>query len=127
MKVWVNVSYTAPSVVDTRSTPGNLREAIDPENSEADLFSLSKETYASVYPNPAASDVSFEFSGVAADAMVDLQVFDISGRELFHISATPAEMAGLFNSRFRNLRNGVYHLKLNGSGLNQQIRLLKSE
>ena len=127
MKVWVNVSYTAPSVVDTRSTPGNLREAIDPEYSEADLFSLSKETYASVYPNPAASDVSFEFSGVAADAMVDLQVFDISGRELFHMSATPAELAGLFNSRFRNLRNGVYQLKLNGSGLIQQIRLLKSE
>lgn len=127
MRVWVNVNYTAPSVVDTRSSPGNLREAVDYGQDEPAAFSLSKEVYASVYPNPSAGDVTFEFSGVAGDQPVDVQVCDIRGRELFRIGAGPNRLADGFNEHFRNLSRGMYWLRLTAPGLSQQIRLIKSE
>jgi alpha-amylase len=127
MKVWVNVTYTAPSVVNTRSNPGNLREAVDPDASDAGSFSISKEVFASVYPNPSAGDVSFEFSGVSSDETVKLQLFDIRGKELFEVQAEPAVMADCFNPEFRTLERGIYLIRISANGLNQQLRLMKAD
>lgn len=127
MKVWVNVSYTAPAVVDTRSSPGNLREALELNDEVSGGFSGSREVFASVFPNPAQSEVSFEFSGVASDELVEFCLMDLQGRELFRRVSEAAFIAGDFNAGFRGLGRGVYLLSLRSSGLNQQIRLLKSE
>ncbi len=125
MKVWVNVTYTAPSVVDTRSNPGNLREAVDPDLSEAGSFSISKEIFASVYPNPSAGDVTFEFSGISSDEEVKLQVFDTRGKRLFVVNTEPALMADRFNPEFSALERGIYLIRISANGLNQQLRLMK--
>ena len=127
MKVWINATYTAPSVVDTRSAPGNLREALAEETEPACEFSMSKEVYALVYPNPSAGDVSIEFSGVDAGEQITLQLFDISGREMFRSNGTPAMLAETFKNQFRTLANGTYLLNINSEKLNQKLRLMKSE
>ena len=127
MKVWVNVGYTAPSVVDTRTSPGNLREAIFSEEAQVESFSMSKEIYASVFPNPSAGDVSFEFSGVASDETVRLQAFDIRGKLLIDFQTESSRMADRFNGQFRNMGRGIYLIKMSAPGLNQQLRLMKSE
>lgn len=127
MKVWVNVTYTAPSVVDTRSSPGNLREAIVSDESESDGFSMSREVFASVYPNPAAGDVTIEFSGVASDEVVSLEACDIRGKVIFRMEAQPAAITDAFNNEFRSLSRGLYLIKLSGTNLQQQLRLMKAE
>jgi alpha-amylase len=127
MKVWVNASYTAPPMVDTRNSPGNLREALDFDSEESGTFTVDKEVYAAVYPNPSAGDVSFEFSGVSSSELLDVRLFDLQGRLIFRNQSEPAFVADAFNAAFRPLRKGAYQLSIRSGSLNQQIRLLKAE
>jgi hypothetical protein len=127
MKVWVNVSYTAPSVVDTRTSPGNLREGFDLDAEEAFSVSADKEIFASVYPNPSAGEVNFEFSGINSEEGIRFSVCDIQGRELFTAETDVSLLQSVFNSKFRDLKKGIYLLSLKAGKLNQQVRLVKSE
>ena len=127
MKVWVNVSYTAPSVVDTRTSPGNLREGFDLVAEEAFSVSADKEIFASVYPNPSAGDVNFEFSGINSEEGIRFSLSDIQGRELFTAETDVSLLQSVFNSKFRDLKKGIYLLSLKAGKLNQQVRLVKSE
>ena len=127
MKVWVNVTYTAPPTVDTRNSPGNLREAVNPSEEAEPVFTADKEVYAAVFPNPSAGEVQFEFSGVSSDELITFSLFDLQGRELFSGQSTSVFIADDFNRSFLNLGRGAYLLRLRSSALNQQVRLLKSE
>jgi alpha-amylase len=127
MKVWVNVSYTAPSQVNTRTSPGNLREGFGLDEEELFSVSADKEIFASVYPNPSAGDVYFEFSGINAEEEIRFSLCDIQGKELFSAETDARQLQALFNSRFRELKQGIYLLSLKSGRLNQQVRLVKSE
>jgi len=127
MKVWVNVTYTAPPMVDTRNSPGNLREAALAVEEEAVTFTASKESFATVYPNPAQAEVNFEFSGVPADELIEFRLIDLQGREIFRQESEQAFIARNFNEGFSKLRKGAYLLSLRSASLNQQIRLLKAD
>ena len=127
MRAWVNVTYTAPSVVDTRSSPGNLRDAVEIAGEEPATFTADKDVFATVYPNPAQSEVSFEFNGVPAEEHVEYCLMDLQGRELFRSVSEPAFISRDFSEAFIRLGRGAYVLSLRSASLNQQIRLLKSE
>jgi alpha-amylase len=127
MKVWVNVTYTAPPMVDTRNSPGNLREAVLELEDEATTFTASKESFASVYPNPAQAEVNFEFSGVPAEELIEFRLLDLQGREILRQESEQAFISRNFNEGFSQLRKGAYVLSLRSASLNQQIRLLKAD
>jgi alpha-amylase len=127
MRVWVNVTYTAPPMVDTRNSPGNLREAVIALDEESATFTANKESFATVYPNPAQAEVNFEFSGVPAEEVIEFRLVDLQGREIFRQESEQAFITRNFNEGFSQLRKGAYVLSLRSASLNQQIRLLKAD
>jgi hypothetical protein len=114
-------------MVDTRNTPGNLREAVEFADEESATFTASKESFATVYPNPAQAEVNFEFSGVPAEEVIEFRLVDLQGREIFRQESEQAFITRSFNEGFSQLRKGAYVLSLRSASLNQQIRLLKAD
>lgn len=121
-KVWVNVSYTAPVSVNTRSGAG---AAIVNQSNGPITEETNANTSFNIYPNPAKSQVVFSLKGVAANETVRLRAFTMDGQDLFLLSGTTQQVQVLFNKRFGQLSKGVYLLQLNSAKKNEKVKLVK--
>jgi alpha-amylase len=121
-KVWVNISYVAPKVVNTRTSPGNLRTtpfvfSEQNQNQEPSLVSL--------FPNPSNGYVYFELQNISSNDFVNCRLFDLKGQKLIDLNAAAADLESSFNSSFNSLEAGFYLVQLNSGTFNQTIKLLK--
>ncbi len=117
-RVWVNVSYTAPATVNTRTSPGNLRGI-----AAAPAPELAKTI--KVYPNPSAGSVFFNTTGIAANETMQVSLVNTDGKILFSFSGNIGQIQPLFNQQFQQLKSGIYILKINAGSVAEQVKLLK--
>jgi alpha-amylase len=121
--VWVNVSYTAPVSINTRTGAG---AAVANQSNGAITEEVISKTLFNVYPNPAKTLVSFSVSGLAANENTSLRVFTIDGQELFTTKGNIQQVQAAFNKRFVQLSSGVYLLQFNSAKINEKVKLVKA-
>lgn len=119
-KVWVNVTYTAPTTVNTRSGAGSLRQAPQVPVQEV----VSKKSIK-VYPNPTSSNVTFATTGFENNETLTVKLCNAEGKMLVHFTGTKQQVQPLFNEQFNELKTGIYLLQVNAQSFNEQIKLIK--
>ena len=124
-KVWANVAYTAPTSVNTRTSPGNLEPPMDDNTTTPTEVVAAPGATLSVFPNPSTGQVFFSTEGLSDQHKIHLELFDISGRLVLDITDNLAGIQDLFNSTFSRLETGIYLLHAQSQELNQQIKLVK--
>lgn len=123
MKVWVNVSYTAPATVNTRTAAGLVNNNDEPEAS-ALVGKESSMQAITVFPNP-SKDYFNIVNSALPDGIYSLILTDISGHEAFvkslqvsheqllRINLPPGIKPGLYSIRLGNAENNnIYTGKL---------------
>jgi glycosidase len=125
-KVWVNVTYTAPTSVNTRTSPGNLRGGStisdDPGNfSEPYLTKVTMQ----VYPNPAREQVKLVFNNVNTSEQVSIKLFCADGTQLFELKGATGNIQSNFNRRFKSLTAGLYFVEATTTGMKERVKLVK--
>ena len=121
-RVWVNVSYVAPAVVNTRTSPGNLRTLNFTNASEELNLAESK---LNIYPNPTQNQIYFSFQNISDTEKMLLRLYDLSGREVIAIEATMQDVESKFNAVFSEKNAGVYLLQIEAPSLHQRLKLVK--
>ena len=112
-------------VVNTRLAPGNLRVAVSEEDEE-DVIDLGQSTSTwSFHPNPTQGEIQFAFEGVPENEIIHLGLYDMNGRALVRVSGTSSEIQSLFNASFKEVKGGIYLLKMESASKNDQVKLLK--
>lgn len=127
-KVWVNVTYTAPTSVNTRTSPGNLRGtgAADSDDAMVNIDEpfVTKQAFH-VYPNPASGPVKFTFSNISSSEPVTLKLFSVNGTEMFSLRGTVGNIQGAFNKRFTTVSKGLYFVEANTTTLKEKVKVVK--
>jgi alpha-amylase len=122
-KVWVNVSYTAPTSVNTRSGAG-AAVAIQSNERISEATGVNDAAFK-VYPNPAAAPVIFSGKAIAFAEKATLKVFTADGQELFLLQGNVQQLQSLFNKQFSQLPGGVYLLLFNSAKVNEKVKVVK--
>lgn len=126
-RVWVNVTYTAPTTVNTRTSPGNLRGEAATGDEVAfipDEPFLSKAALQ-VYPNPSQGDVRLVFSNIDMSQTVTVRLYSVDGNRLFELRGNPATVQNSFSMRYTPLSAGVYFLEADAKELKQRVKIVK--
>lgn len=123
MKVWVNITYTAPTTVNTRTAAG-LTDNNNETNSSALQTKENGIEAITVFPNPAKNYFNI-VNSTLPDGIYNLILTDISGHEMFRkslqvshdqllkISLPSSIQPGLYTVRLNNIENGnIYTTKL---------------
>jgi alpha-amylase len=126
-KVWVNVTYTAPTSVNTRTSPGNLRGGGGTESDDPGQFEepyLTKVTLQ-VYPNPSRSQVKLVFNNVNSSEPVNVKLFSADGTQLFEVKGSAMNIQNNFNRRYRGLGAGLYFVEASTTSMKERVKLVK--
>jgi len=124
-KVWVNVTYTAPATVNTRTSPGNLEPPGEGPVITAINEALPVKATLNVYPNPTSGQVYFNAEGMSDHETIRVELFDLQGLRVIEVQDDLSKIQDLFNANFGNLKNGVYILRAQSQSLRQEIKLVK--
>jgi alpha-amylase len=124
-KVWVNTSYTAPTTVNTRSSPGNLEPPGEGGGVTAIEAIAPIPASISAYPNPTSGEVYFSAEGVSDREEIHVELFDVNGKQVIDVRGTISRIQDLFNGSFERLGSGIYILRAQSLSLRQQIKLVK--
>ena len=113
-KAWVNVSYTAPSSVDTRTSPAPTFRM----NQQDPLTNETPVTTYSIYPNPTQGVLKFDIRNIQNDQVLDCILTDASGSTIAKLQNTLTGLEKTIGGILTNKSGGVYFIQLN---LNQQL------
>jgi alpha-amylase len=127
-KVWVNVTYTAPITVNTRTGAGSLRTAgagaAETDQGISEAAGDVKKSFK-VYPNPSGGNIVIAASGFSNKETVSIKMVSADGTLLMSYSGNMVAAQPLFSSKFRQLKNGVYMVQVNAASFNEQLKLVK--
>lgn len=123
-KVWVNVAYTAPASVNTRTSPGNLKGDTDPVLTPVEEAAFSP-LNIKVYPNPAKDAVQISVEGVSDREPLYVELYDLSGKQVLNITSPVSDINATFNAQFSRLEQGVYILHARSKTMRQQVKVIK--
>ncbi|MEO6039312.1 MAG: T9SS type A sorting domain-containing protein, partial [Saprospiraceae bacterium] len=126
-KVWVNTTYTAPTSVNTRTSPGNLMPPIVPGNAadRDDEAVVSTKATVSVYPNPTSGQVYFQIDGLSEREEMRVELYNMQGQRVMELHENVLGIQESFNRSFGELRSGLYVLQIRSASLKEEIKLLK--
>jgi alpha-amylase len=125
-KVWVNTTYTAPTTVNTRTSPGNLEPPGEgSNNTTASEEIVPMQASISLYPNPSNGRVDFNVEGISDLEEIHLELFDLTGKQVVDVQGNISKVQDLFNRNFEQVKSGVYILRASSKSLRQQIKLIK--
>jgi glycosidase len=117
-RVWVNVTYTAPATVNTRTSPANLRVApVTPAAVSAPALSI--------YPNPAAAQVALVAKGIKATTVLQLRVINAGGETLLTTKGTLQQLQQTLNLHIGKYSPGVYILQTTGDDFSSELKLIR--
>lgn len=119
-RVWINVTYTAPTVVNTRTAPGNLRTSDDQS-----MLPLLPEARVHLFPNPTQDQVYFSFNDLDLLAKVQVVVVDLRGQKVFELTTNTTDVEQAFNQYFSMLKAGIYFIRLEWNQQHEQLKLIK--
>jgi len=124
-KVWVNTTYTAPTTVNTRSSPGNLEPTDEGTVTSTPEVAAPNPASINVFPNPSSGRVEFMAAGISDLEEMRVELFDLSGKMLIDVRGTLGNVQDVFNRSFEPLRAGVYLLRVQSESMREEIKLLK--
>ncbi len=117
-RVWVNVTYTAPASINTRTSPANLRVA-------PQVLPVPATPSFTIYPNPSSSQVTILAKGVAATDILTVKASKVGGEEVFTTQGTLQQVQQNLNNRLRQLQPGVYFMRAGTTRFNSQFKLIR--
>ena len=125
-KVWLNTTYTAPTAVNTRTSPGNLQPPVGDATTDRDAEEalLSKATFT-VYPNPTSGQVFFTIEGISDRENLRLELFDVQGRRVIELQENLSTIQESFNRQFSGLKSGLYVLQVRSASIREEIKVVK--
>lgn len=125
-KVWLNTTYTAPTAVNTRTSPGNLQPPVGDATTDRDAEEalLSKATFT-VYPNPTSGQVFFTIEGISDRENLRLELFDVQGRRVIDLQENLSTIQESFNRQFSGLKSGLYVLQIRSASIREEIKVVK--
>lgn len=121
MRVWANITYTAPQIVNTRTTA--LQVAGDNDNNAAK--SAIPQTVVTVSPNPIVNQLKITIKGLQANQLIVATLYSNNGTLLLQKQATLAEIEAAVNSSIRTELPGMYILQITAPGVDEHIKLIK--
>ncbi|MBL7728331.1 MAG: T9SS type A sorting domain-containing protein [Dinghuibacter sp.] len=124
-KVWVNVTYTAPTSVNTRTSPGNLRTFPGMEIASEIMPAVHDGLLVNVFPNPSASQVTIQFGEQVRNTEMKMRLLSVEGKVLCEQSGNGWQLQEAMNRVYPNLNSGVYILNLQLAGKQEQVKLVK--
>ncbi len=119
-KVWVNVTYTAPTTVNTRSGAGSLRQAV-----ESPVNEIAKTKAVKVYPNPASGNIALSPQGFETGEVLQVKLSNSDGKILLRLAGTGQQLSSMFNTAFKSLQTGIYMLHVTAKAYSEQIKVIK--
>jgi alpha-amylase len=119
-KVWVNVTYTAPTTVNTRSGAGSLRQAAEPP-----VTDIVKTKAVKVFPNPASGNISLSTQGFETGEVLQVKLSNSDGKILLRLAGTGQQLSSMFNTAFKSLQTGIYMLHVTAKAYSEQIKVIK--
>lgn len=119
-KVWVNVTYTAPTSVNTRTGAGSLRQA-----APSPITEVVKTKAVKVYPNPASGNITLSARGFETGEVLQLKLSNSDGKVLVRLAGTGPQLSSMFNAAFKSLKTGIYMLGVTAQAYNEQIKVIK--
>ncbi len=125
-KVWVNVTYTAPVVVNTRTGAGSLRTTGQQEASQGgtDTEVIVEKSFK-VYPNPSGGNIVIAAAGFNSKETVSVRIINADGSVMLSYSGKMETAQPLLSNKFMQLKNGVYIVQINAASFNEQLKLVK--
>jgi alpha-amylase len=125
-KVWVNVAYTAPVTVNTRTGAGSLRTTGDAATDQdfTEITAPEKKTFK-IYPNPSDGNIVVTAAGFSSKEAISIKMISADGILLMSYTGRMASAQPLLTSRFMQLKNGIYMVQINAGSFSEQIKLVK--
>jgi alpha-amylase len=124
-KVWVNTTYTAPTTVNTRTSPGSLEPPGEGSTTTAVEELAPSKASISAFPNPTGGQLNFSVEGISDLEVLHLELFDLSGKLIIDVRGNISTVQDSFNRLFEPLKSGVFVLRAQSSSLQQQIKVVK--
>lgn len=124
--VRVNITYTAPTTVNTRTAPGN--QYSEPElitDRDLPVEAMLAEATLELSPNPTSGRVYFQTQGISDQEILRIELFDLRGQLLFSEKGNLSDLSSGFNTQFGRLSAGTYFLTAYLPGQRQQLKLVK--
>jgi alpha-amylase len=121
-KVWVNVTYTAPTTVNTRSGAGSL--ARPNQLVDAAERPLTNKVPL-VYPNPTSGQLFLNTNGLPANEAVQVRLLTPTGGVALHLRTTAAYVSARVSETLKAMPNGVYTLQLQTATTQRQEKVVK--
>jgi len=125
--VRVNLNYTAPIVIDTRSAPGN--QYAEPDAAVSRDEPLTEETLTEIAlrisPNPTSGEVNFQIEGISDQEILRVELFDLRGQLILAQKGNLNDISTSFNEHFGLLSPGTYFLNAQLPGKRQHLKLVK--
>lgn len=125
--VRVNLNYTAPTVVNTRSAPGNqYAEPGAAVNRDEPLTEeILTEVTLQISPNPTSGEVNFQVEGISDQEILRVELFDLRGQLILAEKGNLNDISASFNKHFSLLSAGTYFLNAQLPGKRQHLKLIK--
>jgi alpha-amylase len=124
-KVWVNVSYTAPTSVNTRTAPGNLKTFQNTIVATEANTVIQQKGMVTVYPNPSENQVTLSFDANTINQEMKIRLTSADGKIVCEQSGTGNQIQQSLNRGYPLLKSGVYILNMVLPGRQEQVKLVK--
>lgn len=125
MRVWVNVTYTAPLVVNTRSGAGVVPEIDDSQTELIADDHVRKQSGVMVFPNPAIRSVELKVKGMSSQTVGVITLYTNSGSMVFQKSGTLEQMNSALNAALQELKSSIYIIHVVAPRIDEHISLIK--
>ena len=119
-RVWVNVNYTAPPIVNTRNGSTLLRTRQEESTEEQAWMPLNE-----VYPNPTNGIVRISIPTLPVTEHVTLELYSVEGT-LLHSSQGAINIATQdLSKRLQAQTSGVYLIRLQSKSLTRRYKIIR--
>lgn len=121
-KVWVNISYTAPTSINTRTA---ARSGESNANENTDLENPVSQSQIIVYPNPTNGVVTLTGAGINYSESYEIMLKGIDGRTIAQVNGNIKEDEKSLNHILKSQPAGLYILSITGNHISEQVKVIK--
>jgi alpha-amylase len=118
-RVWVNVNYTAPPVVNTRTGTTQLRNA-DPVDEMNEWMPLTE-----IYPNPTDGRIRFNIPDIRSDEPITIELFSSNGIRLFSSNTLLSAASDPISRNLSAKRPGLYFIHLRTGTISKRYKVVR--
>jgi hypothetical protein len=127
-RAWVNVAYTAPLVVNTRTTPAPLARGMQEESvKEEEIYQAVSKAASSfkIYPNPTNGTVHLQLPQHFVGTTINCMIISPDGSVLDRCNAAPDKIDEMLSAALQRQKPGVYMLIISNKTKSELLKLIK--